>query len=317
MISRVVSITILVFAFCGLTAQKIFVPDGITSDLQDFSSHPTTNLFFQDDDDDDDDGYDTGIPIFGGIQVGPYFANKASAANYYNGTAEDFRGQLIIQNIFDNPNSRRDIMDVTGLSDSDLDNSSFDFNYNMNYDIGFLVGFQGYFGATKNMWIMFDINFVQLNISSLISLLVDDPNIPNKVVTKMPVHGQEQRFIIDLGAHWILGKNSFKGYIETGVNLLSSKVKNNEFDVLDQHGNIGLTYSLMPTTVNRAANTIVSYNVGAFLGGGMFYKAGNKMGIEAGLQIGYNQVKLPGYEGYFPTYLISIRFLYLGEGNKM
>jgi hypothetical protein len=314
---RINSVLILVFAFSGLTAQMSFSP-GYTNNIQDFSVQSSTKILFQDDDDDDDDDeYDTGIPIFGGIQVGPYFANKASAANYYNGTAEDFRGQLIIQNIFDNPNSRRDIMDVTGLTDSQLENSSFDFNYNMNYDIGFLVGFQGYFGATKNMWVMFDINFVQLNISSVISLLVNDPNLPNHNVTQMPVHGQEQRFIMDLGAHWILGKNSFKGYLETGVNLLSSKVKNNEFDVQDQHGNIGLTYSLMPTTVNRAANTIVSYNVGAFLGGGMFYKAGNKMGIEAGLQIGFNQVKLPGYEGYFPTYLISIRFMYLGEGNKM
>ena len=264
------------------------------------------------------DNYDNegGIPVLVGIQPGIYLAHKAPA-NYYNGTAEDYNGFLIIDNIFTNPESRRDIMDVTGLSDSQLENSRFEFNYNMNYDIGFLIGFQSYFGISKRMWMMLDINFVQLNTASIISLLVNDPNLPNQDVTQLPVHGQEQRFYIDLGAHWILGKRDLKGYIETGGNFLSAKVKNNEFDVLNQFGDVALTYSLLPTSLNTAANTITSYTFGGFLGGGIFYNANDKMGIEAGFQIGFNEVILPQYNGYFPNYIFSLRFIYLGQDNEM
>jgi len=304
----------LILVFPSLNGQDSFSLE--IMDYQQGSSARHLKPFLIQDDDDDDDDDEGGIPVLVGIQVGTYFANKASA-NYYNGTAEDLNGFLVIDRIFENPNSRRDIMDVTGLTDSQLENSSFEFNYNMNYDIGFLVGFQSYFGISKRMWIMLDINFVQLNVSSVISLLVNDPNLPNDDVTKLPVHGQEQRFFIDLGAHWILGQRDLKGYLEVGGNFLSAKVKNNEFDVLDQHGNVALTYSLMPTTINKAANTIVSYTFGAFLGGGMFYNVNDKIGIEAGLQIGYNEIKLPGYNGYFPNYLISLRFIYLGQDTKM
>lgn len=315
---RIISILIpmMILLFSSVMGQKSFSLES-QKDLDLFSTENLIPGLVQDDDDDDDDN-EGGIPVLVGIQVGTYFANKASA-NYYNGTAEDITGTgtLVIDRIFENPTSRRDIMEATGLTDSQLENSSFEFNYNMTYDIGFLVGFQSYFGISKRMWIMLDINFVQLNTASFISLLVNDPNLPNQDVTKLPVHGQEQRFFIDLGAHWILGKRDLKGFVEVGGNFLSAKVKNNDFDVLDQQENVALTYSLLPTTLNTAANTIVSYTFGGFLGGGIFYSIKDKMGIEAGLQIGYNEVQLPGYNGYFPNYLVSIRFIYLGNENKM
>ena len=305
----------LILVFSNLNAQKSYSP--LLFDEQPHLSSQKLNLAtFQDDDDDDDDENEGGIPVFVALQPGIYFANKATA-NYYNGTAKDQNGFLVIDRIFLNPETRRDIIDATGLTDSQLENSSFEFNFNMTYDIGFYIGFQSYFGISKRMWIMLDIGFVQLNTASFISLLVNDPNLPNPDVTKLPVHGQEQRFVIDLGAHWILGKNNLKGYVETGGNFLSAKVKNNEFDVLDSKGNVALTYSLLPTTINKAANTIVSYTFGGFLGGGLFYNVNNKMGIEAGFQIGYNQVNFPGRSGYFPNYLVSIRFFYLGGNNEM
>ncbi len=166
-------------------------------------------LTFQDDDDDDDDEEKGTIPVFVAIQTGLYFANSASA-NYYNGTVEDQNGFLVIDNIFNNPNNRRDIREVLGLSDSQLDGSHLEFNYNMSYDIGYTVGFQSYFGISKRMWILLDINFVQMNTSSVITLNVPDANLPNSNIIKIPVYGQEQRFIVDLGAHWILSHFSPK-----------------------------------------------------------------------------------------------------------
>ena len=276
------------------------------------------DLTFQDDDDDDDDDESEGlIPVFVAIQTGLYFANSASA-NYYNGTAESLiNEEMVIEQIFRDPNHRRDIREVLGLSDSQLEGSYLEFNYNMSYDIGYLVGFQSFFGISKKMWILLDINFVQLNIASVITLNVPDANLPNTNAIQMPVYGQEQRFIIDLGAHWILGNNDLKGYLETGGNFLSSKVKNNKFDIEDANGDVQLTYSLMPTSNNLAANTITSFTIGAFIGGGIFYGASDSFGLEAGFQIGYNEVIFPGYNGYFPNYMVSLRFIYMGKDNKM
>lgn len=260
--------------------------------------------------DDDDEDNENLIPIYLSIQPGLYFANSASA-NYYNGAVTDYNDMLVVDRIFANPNNRRDIKDELGLNDSQLDGSYFEFNYNMTYDIGFLIGFQSFFGVSKRMWLMLDFNFVQLNTASIITLNVADLNLPNQEVTKLPVYGQEQRFIVDLGAHWVLGKNDLKFYIETGGNFLSAKVKNNQFDVGS------LTYDLTPTTNNLAANTITSFTFGAFLGAGVFYNVNDVIGLETGVQMGYNEVKFPGYNGYFPNYLVSLRFIYLGQKKDL
>lgn len=309
---------IAIFIFCILP----FTIEAQSTELKDFQPEYHINMMsspgglsFQDDDDDDEED-EGAIPVFVALQTGLYFANSASA-NYYNGTVEDLNGVPVIDNIFNDPNKRRDIREVLGLSDSQLDGSYLEFNYNMSYEIGYLVGFQSYFGISKRMWILLDINFVQLNTSSVITLNVQDPNLPNTNVIKMPVYGQEQRFIVDLGAHWILGKNDLKGFIETGGNFLSAKVKSNKFDVEDAQGDVQLTYNLMPTTNNLAANTITSFTFGAFLGGGIFYGASENFALEAGFQVGYNQVIFPGYNGYFPNYLVTLRFIYLGKHNDM
>ena len=273
-----------------------------------FSVSGKTPVFIQDEEED----MDGLIPVLLAIQPGLYLANKASA-NYYNGTAKDLNGIPVIDHYFTNPNTRREILDVLGITDTQLDGGYLDFNYNMTYDLGFLIGFQGYFGVAKRMWIVLDVNFVQLNTASVITLNLQDPNLPNNNVIKMPVYGQEQRFIVDLGAHWILGQHNLKFYLEVGGSFLAAKVKNNKFDVPYPDGTVGLTYSLMPTTNNTAANTIASYKFGGFLGGGLFYHVNQKFAIEAGLQIQYNEVELPGYNGYFPSYLIALRFIYMSN----
>ena len=269
-------------------------------------SDPINSSNTQADDDEEDDG--KGIQVLVGIQPGLYLAAPLTS-NYYNGTAKGLNGIMVIDRIFQNPETKRQIRDELGLSDTDMDGSYLDFNYDMNYEPGFLIGFQLYFGLTKKAWLLADINFVQLKASSVITLNVPDPNLPDNSVIQLPVFGKEERFIIDLAAHFILGKGTLKGYFEFGGNFLSAKVKENKFEVGD------LIYDLLPTSNNIAANTITSFTFGGLVGGGIFIKASNNIALEAGLQIGYNNVKLPEYEGYKPNFLISLRFILFGKDS--
>jgi hypothetical protein len=275
-----------------------------------FSSYPNHLILFQEEYNAfDDEDTSKSIPIFLAIKPGLYFANSASS-NYYNGTAKNPNGFLVIDEIFANPNNQRLFRDELGLSDTQFEGSSLEFNYNMRYDPGFLIGGEVFFGLYEKMWVKLGLSFVQLNTASIITLNV--PNAPDQLeedIRNLPVYGQEQRFAVDLGVNWLIGNNDLKGFLELGANFLSAQVKNNQFDIGS------LTYSLMPTTNNLALNTINSFTFGAYLGGGLFYAVNPSMALTAGTQIAYNEVELPGYNGYFPQYTVFLSFIYLGRDN--
>ena len=264
-----------------------------------------------------------GIPVFVALQPAVYFANDANA-NYYNGSVKDisYTQNYIIQTIWDNPTNERTIKDDLFLSDDQYNSVKFDesnFNYNMNYNIGMMIGFQAFFAFKPRFSVMLDFNFVSLNTASVITLEVPDYDSPNpdinSNVIKMNVFGKEQRFITDLGLHYIMGKQVLKYYVEGGVNLMMAKANENYFTT----GREGFehTWNLKQNTINTAQSTITSITLGGFAGAGLFFKMNEDFAFELGGQVSVNNIKYPGYDKYLSNFQINIRIIYLSKNSKL
>jgi hypothetical protein len=270
---------------------------------------------------DDEEEEEGGVPVFVSLQPAVYFANNAMA-NYYNGSVKelDYVDRLVIQSIWDNPNNKRIIKDEMDLTDYQYDQVFFNesnFNYNMRYDIGYMIGFQAFFAFKPRLQLMVDFNFVSLNTGSLITIYIQDPNLPNQLTKTMDVYGSEQRFIIDLGIHTILGKGLLKYYLEGGPNFLMAKATDNYFVTGDedkQHS----TWTLRRDFGNNvAANTITSFTFGAYAGAGLFFKMNENFAFEFGPQFSLNNVVYPGYSGYFTNIQINLRIIYLSRNSEL
>ncbi len=268
----------------------------------------------------EDEDDDTGIPIFVSLQPALYFANNANA-NYYNGSVQEIGtvNKLVIQTIWDNPTNKRTIKDDLGLNDNQYDAVEFNesnFNYEMRYDIGFLIGFQAFIAPKPRFSILLDFNFVSLTTASYITISVPDYESPNpdinSSVIKMEVFGKEQRFIIDLGLHWILGKRDLKYYVEGGGNFLMAKATDNFFKTGDNKWNLMRTINN-----NTAANTITSFTFGGFAGAGFFFKMNEDFAFEFGPSVGINNVDFPGYSGYFSNIQVNLRIIYLSKNSSL
>lgn len=260
---------------------------------------------------------DTGIPVFVSLQPAVYFANNANA-NFYNGSIQElvYEDRLVIQTIWDNPNNKRIIKDDLNLTDIQYNAVFFDesnFNYEMRYDIGYLIGFQAFFAVMPRLQVLLDFNFVSLNTGSLITLYIQDLNTPNQLTKTMEVYGKEQRFIIDLGVDYILGNGGLKYYIEGGPNFMMAKASDNYFTTSDDN-----SWELKRTTNNNvAANTITSFTFGAFVGAGLYLQMNENFAFELGPQLSVNNIKFPGYGGYFNNIQINLRIIYLAKNSKL
>lgn len=273
-------------------------------------------LFGEEEEEDDD----RGIPVFVALQPALYLPNNAMA-NYYNGAVKEYAvglvDRLVIQTIWDNPNNKPLIIDDLGLTQDQYDGVFFDysnFNYKMRYDIGYLIGFQAFFMLQPRLAILLGFNFVSLNTASVITIDVPESNgTPNSNIIQMEVFGKEQRFVIDLGLHTILGKRGLKYYIEGGGNFLMAKVNDNYFKTSEtrkwnlhrQGGN------------NLAANTITSFSFGGFFGAGFFFQMNENFAFEFGPQLEINSIEYPGYGGYFTSVLVNLRIIYLSKNSEL
>jgi hypothetical protein len=263
---------------------------------------------------------DKGIPVFIALQPAVYFANNAMA-NYYNGSVRElvYENTYVIQTIWDNPNNKRIITEEMNFTDYQYDQIEFNesnFNYNMRYDIGFMIGFQAFFALKPRFQVMLDFNFVSLNTASVITLYVQDLTTPNQIASYMDVFGKEQRFIIDLGVHGLLGKRSLKYYLEGGPNFMMAKATDNFFTTGDEDG-LQSTWNLMRTTNNTAANTITSFTVGAYAGAGLFFQMNENFAFEFGPQVSLNNIQFPGYSGYFTNIQVNLRIIYLSKNSEL
>lgn len=274
-----------------------------------------------------------GIPIFISLQPALYFPYNG-ISNYYNGSVKEiYNDELyVIQRIWNNPNNERIIIDdinsTPGINISSEqyqairfseESGESNFNVNMNYDIGYLIGFQAFFNLKPRFSILLGFNFVSLKTASQIFIQLPDNSstAPNFLNYKMDVFGKEQRFIIDLGMNWILGKRDLKYYVEGGVNFLMAKANDNYFITRNEQSNEDHRWSLQRTTNNTAANTITSFTFGGFAGFGLFLKMNDNFAFQVGPQVAINSIEFPGRTGYFPNYLINIRIIYLSGNSKL
>lgn len=283
------------------------------------NNYPPKTAQVEDEDEDEKEG----IPIFVSIQPALYFPNNANA-NYYNGSVKDitYNQNYIIQTVWDNPNNKPIIRDDLFLNNDQYNSIKFDesnFNYNMKYDIGLMIGFQAFVAFKPRLSLMLDFNFVSLNTASYITISVPDYESPNpdinSNVIKMNVYGKEQRFITDLGMHYIIGKQTLKYYVEGGLNLVMAKATDNFFTTGEdgrQH-----TWNLKQTTNNTAQSTITSITVGAFAGAGFFFKMNEDFAFELGTAVAMDNVKFPGYDKYLSNIQVNIRIIYLSKNSKL
>jgi hypothetical protein len=166
---------------------------------------------------------------------------------------------------------------------------------------------------------MLDFNFVSLTTASVITIRVPDYESPNpdinSNVIQMNVYGKEQRFITDLGLHYILGKKVLKYYVEGGINLMMAKANENYFTT----GREGFehTWNLKQNTNNTALNTITSITPGGYAGAGLFFKMNEDFAFELGGQVSMDNIKYPGYDKYLSNFQINIRIIYLSKNSKL
>ena len=277
----------------------------------------------------DDDEEDKGkIAIFVSLQPAVYLANNFfnpynNMANYYNGSIKELvlDDEYVINNIWHgSAETKRIIKEDENLTDAQYNSVFFSdennsFNYNMTYDIGLLIGFQAFFAFKPRLAVLLGFNFVNLKTASQITYEIDEVSgTPNQITHKLNVYGKEQRFITELGLHYIYGKRRAKGYIDVGFNFLMAKAEMNEFSTGDDDAHY---WSLMRTTNNTAANTITSFTFGGYGGLGLFFKMNDNFAFELGPQVSFNNIDFRNYSDYFMTTQINLRIIYLSKNSEM
>lgn len=259
--------------------------------------------------------------LYVGLNIGVYFANKKTA-RFYNGSGYERNGEIInkfdnlgqtwlYQALFGNPQAidrTNDAMD--GVVDQDyMRITAADFPQLMTYRGSFLFGghlrymFNSDFGVYTEINGTFPVTVGQFTIQRISSSPIPGEN---DQVKKFAIRGEEQRFMINLGIHKVMGRKaaerkgktpSILPYFDLGGCVTFTKFEKNFIDLGER---VEYGSPIVDLTVFRnqqgvyldEANVLTGAGFGGFASLGMQIMIGQKFTIDIGYVANLQTIKL-------------------------
>ncbi|MDY0101432.1 MAG: hypothetical protein RBS07_00740 [Lentimicrobium sp.] len=247
---------------------------------------------------------------YGGI-AGFYIPGNSSA-QFYSGEPENVNNALYVMN---NKYWYDEIYDLVGANDKIIIkeypgktkyNPAFSFGLFVKYNVDCHTGFYLQF------------HYAKLRVKDIITFEVDPPidYLAEPDIRLYPVIGTEERNLVDLGFNYIIGDNPVSRFnIGGGINMNNTLVKESILRIEDRSFNMVNVYSTGQIYIPGAALQSYETRQGG-IGFGIFGTLGGRfefsqaIAIEPGVTVYYKQIKLEGYEGFYPQFNFFVKLCF-------
>lgn len=235
--------------------------------------------FYEDDDDvEDDDGEIRGFSF--GLNLGSYFANKATG-NFYNGSgtvsgyideAQQIRSYSIDERIGPSSvfiNDYNQILSHYGASSYFLPWDAYPLD--MRYNPAFVIGLQLKYNFNRYSAIIANMNVSRLKAVSQFTMQFQGTTMPTNAqsdIRLFPITGSEQRFNITLGYRqgWMMGDYS-NLYVQLGGSMLGTQFQKNQVFVAERSYDLFIgAYNPNQQLVNAQPRTDIGFGAYGSLG---------------------------------------------------
>ncbi len=270
---------------------------------------------------DEEEYYDDTASIYKGwslgLNFGFYFANK-STANFYNGSGTNDIGYVLNNQYWREPIEERIGYDI----DTSL-NPPWELPQNMKYDPAMSIGFYAKYNFSKSFALFFQTSYVKLKTSDIFILhLRKYQSTLEPTYRQYGIMGAEERFNIEVGVCKEYEMNSVvRLYVETGLNMVNTKVLMNKIQVE------GVEYSIVNVYGNQGyvPNTpLQEYDMrqggvgwGIFFGTGVRLVFNEHVSIDPGFTLYLQNIVIkdntnfkPTYSRFSPSYVVFFRFTF-------
>lgn len=252
----------------------------------------------------------TGLDV--GLNFGFYIPNNYNAGFYDGSDANDNKISYVLGNTY----WRNEINNLLNISDTFI---IAEMPLNMKYTPTYTMGI--YFRKTYDNYLGFSasFNYSKLVANDVLVLEVD----PNQILTQpdyryINIWGIEDRMNMDfnISKYFPIKNKMFVPFVEAGLNINSTKVKENKIKVVNSD------YSLVNIYLNQAYTPGVQLNeyvinqggigFGVNLGGGVRMIFNEKISIDPGFTIYQSRINLDGYKGFRPSAVFFVRLSLTG-----
>ena len=243
-----------------------------------------------------------------GIGFGLYLPGNASA-NYYNGSGINSLHRVLIDNIY-NYQALRDRFNYDFVLDST------NLPQNMKYSPAILLQAISKYNFDENNGFIIDVGYAKLTTTDAFTLIINDPANTNTDprVEIGKIWGTEERVNFNFGYIRTFGKpQKIKPFIEAGVNVNDTKLKENKAQVLT------FTYSIVDPTDAYYGYKQGGIGYGYYLSSGFLFNVGDNFAAHIGANFSMKKINLLPDPKYSKELVIFMRLMYknvFGNNSK-
>ncbi len=242
-----------------------------------------------------------------GLNFGFYMPNNYNAGFYDGSNNNENKISYVLSNKYwrDEINNLLVVTDTFIIAEMPTE-----MKYTPTYTMGiyFRKTFENYLGFSASF------NYSKLTASDVLVLEVD----PNQILTEpdyryINIWGIEDRLNMDFNfsKYFPLKNKMFVPFVEAGININSTKVKENKMKVVSTDYslvNIYLNQSYIPgVQTNEYIVNQGGIGLGINFGGGVKMIFNDKISIDPGLTIYQSRINLDGYKEFKPSAVIFVR----------
>lgn len=268
--------------------------------------------------------------LYVGLNLGYYFANKASAVMYggygfdRDGARLDFANSWLNIAIQGNPEFERRTSELIGVDRDQWQFTESDMPGEMRYSPSFMYGGHLRYMFNADFGVFAEINGTNpVTVSQFtIQTFVQNPNPAfNEPLRTFQIRGEEQRLMIQLGIHRVLGRKArerqgrsgaLMPYFDLGFNTTFVKFEENFISLNDNFPPIDLTvfFNQQGLFVDEA-RVLTGVGIGGFGSLGGQLQIGSKFTINMGYMASLEQIKLGEFNQRNFQHILMLRAIYL------
>ncbi len=243
-----------------------------------------------------------------GIGFGLYLPGNASA-NYYNGSGKNSLHRVLIDNTY-NYQALRDRFNYDFFLDSN------NLPSNMKYSPAILLQAISKYNFNENNGFIFDVGYTKLTTSDVFTLVINDPanSMSDPRVELGKIWGTEERVNFNLGYIRTFGKpQNVKPFVELGVNINDTKLKDNKAQVLTN------TYTIVDPMDSQYGYKQGGIGHGFYLASGLLFNVGDNFAAHIGANFSMRKINLLPDPKYSKELVFFMRLMYknlFGNNSK-
>jgi len=234
-----------------------------------------------------------------GVGFGLYVPGKESA-NYYNGSGKNSLRRVLFDYPYNYERLREEFNHDFYLDSANLPSD-------MKYTPTVMLQFLSKYNFNENNGFVIEVGYTKLNTADFFTLIIDDPsNTTSEPTVELgKIWGVEERINFNIGYIRSFGKpKKMKPYIELGININDTKLKDNKAQVLSY------TYSIVDPYDSYYGYKQGGIGHGYYASGGIIFNLGDAFAAHLGASFSLKKINLMPLPEYSKEYIFFVRLLY-------